>query len=183
MRSMMVLPLAAACALAGCGSDGGADADGDGEITAAEAAREMASMDAPRPGQYRTTIEIEEFNIPGMPQSMMNQMSGNFTGNFSSTYCQAEADSERAVKDMTDAIGRGDCTYNSFDVSGNSFSVDMTCNNPEGGGQGRYKLNGTMHSTGSDLQMEMEQQVPDMAGGPMTMKAHMTSERIGDCET
>lgn len=179
MRFVLLMPIMTGFVLAAC-SSGGADADGDGKVAQEEAVGALASMDAPRPGQYRTTFEMQEFNMPGMPKGMIDQMSGSIGGNFSMTYCQTESDNEDAVRQMTDNMGRGDCTYNTFEVSGNSFTVDMTCTPPDGGA-GTYKMTGTTSSEGTDMQMEMQQQMPGMQGGPMTMKAHMTSERIGDC--
>ena len=73
MRPIHSLPLAAAILLAACGG-GETDADGDGELSADEVAAEAEGMVQPRPGQYRTTLELVEFDAPGMPDSAKQQM-------------------------------------------------------------------------------------------------------------
>lgn len=177
MRAFIALPLAAAFVLGACGSS--EDLAEDGEVTAEEVASAAASFDGPRPGEYRNTVEIEEFTMPGMPAAMMGQMSGQMTGRFSHSFCLSETDGEKAVKQMTDNMGRGDCTYRKLEVSGNRVEGDMTCNSPEGG-TGTYRFSGTTSTEGVDMDMEMKQEMP--GGGPgMHMKAKFKQERVGDC--
>ena len=73
MRPIHTLPLAAAILLAACGGSE-TDADGDGELSADEVAAEAEGMVQPRPGQYRTTLELVEFEAPGMPDSAKQQL-------------------------------------------------------------------------------------------------------------
>ena len=182
MRMILALPLAAAFALSACGSsdepaeDGAASGD---EVSLEDAAKASKKIDAPRKGQYKTRFEIIDFAIPGMPAAMMTQMSGSFSGQMESTYCQTD-DGEDAARRMTDNVGRGDCTYNSFDASANRISADMICTG-ERGAKGHYKLDGMMSGEGSDLIMEMDQEMPENSGGALHMKARVVSERIGDC--
>ena len=68
MRLTHTLPLAAAILLAACGGD--ADTDGDGAVSGEEFAAEAAGAIKPQPGQYRTSYEMLEFDVPGMPESV-----------------------------------------------------------------------------------------------------------------
>ena len=179
MRVTMALPLVAALVLGACGSSGGsADSNGDGKVSAGEAVSAASKMDAPQPGKYQTKVELIDFSMPGMPAGMTNQIKGSMTGNMDVTYCETGKDRQASIKDMTDAMGRGNCTYNKMNVSGGTFDVDMTCAGREGG-NGHYLINGTMTSTSRDMPMDMTQAMP--GGQSMHMKSHVVSTRIGDC--
>ena len=180
MRVTMALPLVAALVLGACGSSGGsADSNGDGKVSAGEVAAAASKMDTPRPGKYQTKVELIDFSMPGMPAGMANQIKGSMTGNMDVTYCETGKDRKESIKDMTDAMGRGNCTYSKMNVAGGSFDVDMTCTSPEGV-KGHYVMNGTMTPTSRDMTMDMTQ---DMSGGrSMHMKSHVVSTRIGDCD-
>lgn len=182
MRKLLALPLVSALALAACGSPESADSDGDGEITGEEAMARASQMEAPAPGLYRNTVEVLELEIPGMPAGVMEQAKGSFSGNMSTTYCQTVEDSEKSLRDMTDGMGQGNCTYNTFDVSGGKINVAMTCSGDDGT-SGNYKMSGAIASNGVDMTMEVDQTAPGMPGGSMHMKARVQSERIGDCES
>ena len=181
MRVRMALPLGAALVLAACGSSGGsADKNGDGKISTGEVAAAASKIDTPEPGKYQTKVEIIDFSMPGMPAGMMNQIKGSMTGNMDVSYCETGGDREASIKDMTDAMGRGNCTYNKMNVSGGTFDVDMTCKDPQRG-EGHYVINGTLTSTSRDMTMDMTQAMP--GGQSMHMKSHVVSTRIGPCDS
>ena len=73
MRTINTLPLVAAILLAACGG-GEADADGDGELSGDEVAAEASGLIQPRPGQYRASLELLEFDAPGMTEEAKAQM-------------------------------------------------------------------------------------------------------------
>ena len=182
MRVTMALPLGAALVLAACGSSGGsADSNGDGKVSTAEAASAVSKIDAPLPGKYKTTVNLIDFTMPGMPPAMQAQIKGRMAGNMEATYCETGLDRKGSIKQMTDNMGRGNCTYNKMDVTGRSFDVDMNCTTPQGG-KGHYVINGTMTSDSRDMTMEVTQDTPQ-GGGPMHMKSHIVSTRIGACDS
>src|SRR5690606_13582907 len=81
MRPIHCLPLAAAILLAACGG-GADDLAADGEVTEDELAAALDDAVRPLPGQYRTAIELIEFDIPGMPEAMKGQMRQLVAGEF-----------------------------------------------------------------------------------------------------
>jgi hypothetical protein len=172
MRSMLVLPLAAAFALSACG--GGADADGDGEVTTEEAAAEVADsgFTGPRPGEYRVKTEILEMNMPGMPAGVSVDTMNKMAGGAEITYCITEQDSAKATREMVTKSGQGNCEVKKLDIAGGRLDSEMTCN--QGGQTITSKTTGTINSEGMDLTVESN------AGG-MTQKMHIVQERIGDC--
>jgi len=180
MRSFLVLPLVAALGLAACGSSGDADSNGDGEVSTGEMVAAASRMDSPRPGQYRVTMETLDFDAPNMPAMAREQMRNMMGASTQFTYCQKDqVEREASLKEMTDGMGQGNCAYNSFNSTGDTIALDMTCS-PQGAGTMNYKMNGKMSEDGYDMTSEIEMTgMP--GGGPMRMKQHMVSERIGDC--
>jgi hypothetical protein len=175
MRSMMILPLAAALALAAC-SDGGADADGDGEITTEEAAAETAEATGfvgPRPGQYRVKTEILEMNVPGMPAGMSVETMNQMAGGMEFTYCITEQDAAKAARQMAGQSNQGDCEITKYDVAGGRINSELTCKGADGQAM-TVKTNGTINADGMDVTAEI-------ASPGMSQKMHVQHERVGDC--
>ncbi len=181
MRLINVAPLAAAILLAGCGGD--ADTNDDGKVTGQEAVAEAANAIQPQPGQYRTTTQLLEFNIPGasdeIKQRIQAQMGGTGEVTKPTLSCLTpEQASTNGPEEMAKKMAEGNCTVARFDVSGGSISAEMQCVDAAGGSS-HVLLDGQMTSTSSTMTMTNESDLPNI--GKMQMKARVTSERVGDC--
>jgi hypothetical protein len=173
MRMKLFVPLAAATALAACG--GGAD---DEAISMEDAMEEMADSDfMPRPGQYRTSQELLEFELAGMPENQMEMVRQAFASGAAeeSTYCiTEEMTREKWISDMAES----NCTITRFDTSGSEIDVAMSCE-AEGGINGEMQMTGSSTGDSSDMVMNFSQTIPGMGEGKIRMRVQ--SERIGDC--
>ena len=181
MRATHTLPLAAAILLAACGG-GDADADGDGAVSGEEIAAEAEGMVQPEPGQYTATLELLEFDAPGMPEEAKTQMQQIFAQGLSegNSFCMTEADAaENGPEQMVKNLAESDCTMNSFNVSGNTVVADMQCPGQTGAGVSKVHMEGQMRTDGSTMTMDMSQEMPNV--GATTMKMRVTSKRTGDC--
>jgi len=179
MRPVHTLPLAAAILLAACGGE--TDADGDGDISANEVAAEASGMVKPLPGQYRASLELLEFDAPNMPPEAKQQMQQIFSSGLAegNSFCMTEADvADGGPEQMVKNLAEGDCTMNSFNVSGNTVVADMQCPG-ESGGTSKVRMEGQMRADGSTMTMDMEQDIAGM--GATRMKMRVTSQRTGDC--
>jgi hypothetical protein len=179
MRPIHALPLVAAVLLAACGGD--ADSDGDGTISGAEVVAEADGMVQPKPGQYRTTLELLEFNAPGVPDSAREQMQQAFTSGLAegNTFCMTEAQAaENGPRQMVENLAESDCEMNSFNVSGNTVVAEMQCAGP-GGGKNTVKMDGEMTAETSTMTMDLTQNLGAL--GDVGMKMRVASQRIGDC--
>lgn len=170
MRMIRALPLLAAC--------GGSDEAPDGALTKEDVAAKVDSVVKPQPGQYRSTVELLAFDMPGMTDEMKAQMktmaeSGLAQGN---SFCMTEAQAD--PKTMLQNIAESDCTFNQFDVNGGTIKADMVCKG-DGGAEGRVEMDGTMTPTSSTMTMTMQQSMGNM--GIVNMKMRVTSNRIGEC--
>lgn len=181
MRVTIALPLVAVFALSGCGSSGIIQqAKAQGGVSQSEMAAQAANMETPRPGKYKTHVEVSEVSVPGLSPSMEEQMKSMMSKRMDVTYCQTGHSAEDAVKEMTRNMRQGDCTNDSFNVQGNHFTLEMTCTTQ--GGKGHFVIDGTTSTEGSDMTMEMTQAMPG-SDGQMHMKSHVVSTRIGECDS
>jgi hypothetical protein len=179
MRSIHALPLFAAILLGACG--GSADEDGDGAISGEEVAAAVEDVVQPQPGQYRTTVEVLEFDVPGLTDQMKGQMQSMMSAGFAQgdTFCLTpEEAAGNGPQEMVENMAKSDCSFNKFDVSGGTISADMQCTG-ENGASSHMLMDGRMTETSSDMTMTMDQEMQGM--GQMHMKMRVTSERTGDC--
>jgi len=180
MRPAHTLPLIAAILLAACGGND-ADADGDGALTGEEVAAAAGDMVQPRPGQYRTTLELLEFEAPGVPDSAKEQMENAFASGLAegNTFCMTEEDAAKnGPRQMVENLAESDCEMKTFEVSGNSVVAEMQCGGTQGASN-TVKMEGEMTAESSTMTMDMSQAMAGM--GAMNMKMRVNSQRIGDC--
>jgi hypothetical protein len=179
MRTIHTLPLAAAVLLAACG---GSDEAADGEgLTAEQLAARTAGMVQPRPGQYRSSLELLEFDAPGVPDSAKQQMREIFASGLTegNTFCLTPEDvAQNGPREMVKNLAESDCTMDRFDVTGGSVVAEMQCAG-DGGMASRVRMEGEMTSESSVMTMDTSQSIPNM--GDTRMKMRVTSQRIGDC--
>ena len=180
MRAIMTMPLAATILLAACG--GGDDEAAEGEaLTGDEVAAAAEGMVQPRPGEYRTSLELLEFNAPGIPEAAKQQMQQVFASGLAegNTFCMTEADAAaNGPEEMVKNLAESDCEMTTFDVSGNTVSAVMQCAG-EDGAASSVRMNGEMTAESSTMTMDMQQQIAGM--GDVQMKMRVNSERIGEC--
>jgi hypothetical protein len=176
MRTIHALPLIAAMLLAACG--GKADDNGEGAVSNEDAA---ASMVTPQPGQYRTSLELLEFDIPGMDDQMKARMRSIVGGELAkgNTSCLTpEEAAANGPKRMAQNMAEGNCTFSKFAASGGTISADMQCTGDDGQ-TSHVLMDGLMTQTGSDVTMTMDQTMEGV--GQVHMKMHVKAERTGDC--
>jgi hypothetical protein len=180
MRPIHSLPLAAAILLAAC-SGGAEDAAADGEVTAEELAAAADGMVQPRPGQYSTSIELIEFDMPGLGDQAKQQMQAMVGGEMAqgNEFCLTpEEAAENGAQKMMENLAESDCTFSKFAVAGGSIDAAMQCAG-EGGMTSTVAMTGAMTAESSDMTMAMDQ---EMAGaGKMHMKMRVKSQRTGEC--
>ena len=165
--------------LAACGGEepaaSGESISTDEVIERAEAA---GAEIKPEPGQYRSTMEVQEINIPGAPAQMRDMMKNSMTSQ-TSEYCLTQADANKGFEEAARQSQEDmNCTYERFDVAGGDIDARMTCS-PQGQGSMTVEMTGTGTSTKSDMTMAMTGDMPGM--GEMSMRMRIVNERIGDC--
>lgn len=179
-RSFMIA--LSAFTLAGCGSSE-TDSDGDGKISLEEAAAVSdGEFVKPDPGQYRSTVEFVDVQMPGAPEQVRDQMRAMLDqGPQTNEYCLTEEEAQKGFEvAIREAQAQDNCSFETFDIEAGEIDAVMVCQEP-GRGTMRMTIEGKGGRTSSDTTMTMEMNGPD--GETMTLVSRSQQERIGDCES
>jgi hypothetical protein len=123
-----------------------------------------------------------DMQFEGLPKEAADQMMGMRPRIQTHTICITDEEAEQGYKDMLRNVGEdGECTYTKFDVSGGKLDAEMHCTMPNQG-DATMTMNGTVGRTNSDVMIGMNVKGSQGRMGDMTMKMHMISERVGDCQ-
>lgn len=183
MRGRTVAAAVAAIMLAGCGSGGSGDSP---QVSEAKVKDRLAdAAHSMRPGEYRSSVEVTRFDVPGMPEeqaAMMRQMMTSATA-VEQSYCMTEEDVARGSEDMFRELAEndGDCSFERFDLSGGRLAARMVCRGEGGEGASTVEMDGTMGADSSTVRMVATLADPNMPQGSATMETRVTSRRTGDC--
>ena len=129
----IIIAATAGLALLTACSDGGAEADAgaDGDVAVAEedAVVDAAADDAVqlRAGQWENTIEFTEFDVPGVPQSMKDMLARQMGQSITTKACITQDQAEKPDAGFFGGEKNENCTYDTFDRTGNNLSLRMTC--------------------------------------------------------
>ena len=174
MRLIMLVPVAA-LALSACNKPD------KGPKSMEQAKAEAAELERPDPGQYKQTTKITKFEVPGAPPEMVAQIRKMMEGQGGNLeYCLSKADTEKGFAEMFKKGTQGDCTYDRFDASANTIDAIMTCKAGEGG-TAKMTMNGTVSSTGSKVNVNVEQKNDKSPMGNANIAMELETKRIGDC--
>lgn len=179
-KAVIGLGLAGAVlSLAACGSE----KETSGPKTMDEVKEEAAELDRPEPGEYKQTLEVTRFEVPGMPKEAADQMKQMLAAKQDDVICLTKADAEHGYRDMFKGVGRGkDCTYSRFDVDGGTIAAQMDCKSPQEG-TATMTIDGKVSPAGSDVTVAMDVKDGQPPMGNMKMTMHMTTQRLGDCKS
>lgn len=167
----------ASLALAACNQASNDTADqGGAAIDPAGAAAELAFQF--KPGKYRTTIEVQKIDIPGMPAAFAGQMKAMMSKQASAEYCISPEQSARGLEVMKEHLGKGKCQFEKFDAKAGTVDSVFTCNTGEGM-QLRSVSKGTYSETGSQAGVSADMSMP--GGKSMHIEQTVKMERIGEC--
>jgi len=176
MRQIYALPLMAAFALAACGGETDEELN-DESLAAGDVEAVIEDNGAmPQAGEYSTTVELVEFDAPGLAESAIAEARAEFATGAGepNLYCVGEDFSrEQWFSEMVEAS----CTLSRFTADGNDLDGAMTCTS-DIGLNGRVEVAGNTAEEGADLRMTYT--LP-LESGEGTVRMRIVSERIGDC--
>lgn len=174
MRSIFVLPLAAAAFLTACDS-------ADEPKSPKQVQKEMTGLDRPTPGLYRTTSKVVDFQVPGMAPAQAEKMRGMFsTDGEGSEYCLTKEEADKGWEEATKKLAEGNCKYDRFEASGGKLDAKLSCETGKDM-QSSIEMKGTMTSEGSQMTMAVDQSAAGLPGGGIKMILEVASQRVGDC--
>ncbi|WP_338243709.1 DUF3617 domain-containing protein [Aurantiacibacter hainanensis] len=179
MRLIHTAPLIAGLALVACGDSGTVEDPSD------PAQIEAATRDLPKPqaGEYRTSGELVEFQMPGASEEEMQMLRGfmETSATQERTFCMTQEEADSGYREFLENLQQGsdECEFTEFTVSGNSLNATMSCDDGSGS-TGTMGFAGTISETSQDMTVSMDMDSA-MEGQSVRMVMRTTSERIGDC--
>lgn len=158
-----LLPIAALAALAACGK-------ADGELNA---------------GNWKTTMKVTSFEVPGAPPAMQKQIQDRMAmmmgqGQSSET-CMTAEQAKAGVREISQKSQQGDCKLDPYTQGGGKMSGALKCSNGMFGAEG-MKMEGTYDENKVDMAMAADIQQAALPGGKAVLKMSVVSERTGDCQ-
>ncbi len=136
------------------------------------------ASDMRQPGLWSTTIELVDFQAPGMPPEMLDRMKSQMGSGQKQERCvtQAEVDKLDAFIGQNNA----NCVFEKYSVGGGKIEGKATCK--PGGMTQTMTMKGTYTKTKSDMTMtsELTGAPPPMGNAKTVM--NVKAERVGDCD-
>lgn len=158
--ALRMLPLLGLALLAGCNKKP------DGELT---------------PGQWKSTMAMTKFEVPGAPPAMQEQLKAMIGRSQTAESCMTPEEAKKGVRDFSKASQSGDCTFENYTQSGGKMSGTLKCKGSPFGDAG-VKIEGTYTSEKVQMTMAGDIAPPGIPGSAKAaMAMSITSERIGDC--
>jgi Protein of unknown function (DUF3617) len=178
IRKSLILSLAMLGALtqAACGKPAPDEQTAASGGDPMKAAAEMAFRF--EPGKYRTTIEFQKVEIPGMPAGVAEQMKAAMSKTTTSEHCITPESAAKGVEAMKEHMGKGQCKFESFNARGGAVDSVFSCEAGPGMTM-RATSQGTYTATGSKVAAKVDMNGP--GGKGMRLEQTMTTTRIGDC--
>ena len=164
---------AAALLLVACGGQGGneqADAKGGGSAVALQ------------PGQWETTIQFSEIDVPGVDAAIANQMRQMMGQPQTNRDCMTPEDAANPARNIASGETGQNCEYSESTFSGGTIRVRGTCR-PAAGGTSQMSMEGSYTATSMQARITTEQQggpgAP--AGQSVRMSGNLSARRVGEC--
>jgi Protein of unknown function (DUF3617) len=171
---------AAMLALTSC-SDDSADRDGDGTVSSAERSAEMASdgFIPMKAGRWETRFVFNDIDVPTLGAKQKQQIMAEMAKGASSVSCLSAEEAKKPGADFFGGQGADDCTYRTFDVSGQKARLGLTCG-MQGMGSVDMDLNGTMNESRFDFDTNVAMRLPMI--GKFKLKGTATGRYAGACK-
>jgi len=130
------------------------------------------------PGQWETTVEIVEAEMPGLPKASGDALKNQPNRVNKHSYCITPEEAAHPGSGLfaggEDAKGK--CKVEKFSMSGGHIEQTISCADPNG------KPGMTMSTTGTYTGDSMTGTANMEMGGFMKMKVNLTSKRVGECK-
>ncbi|WP_414899802.1 DUF3617 domain-containing protein [Sphingomonas flavalba] len=173
------LPFAPLLLLAACNSGPTVSAE---NASASEVAQKIAESRVSEgsfisPGQWRTTFNISEMNMPGLPPQALEAMRAHAAKASSHESCVTEEQAKKPDPDMFAGKGNENCRYDNFSMGNGKIAGVLRCQGSPG--EMKMTMNGTYGPNAYQMSATVEQTGPQ---GKMTMKMDSKAERIGPCK-
>jgi len=179
---MRVAILGICAALAACGQQSRSDVDVR-NATIEEVANEVAEASGAgrtsfiRPGQWQSTMTVEEMSAPGLPAQIAEEMKRTMVQRHSSESCLAPEDAERPRENFF--VRDQQCRYDHFKMGDGKIDAKMRCD--RAGMQQLIEMAGTYSPETYDMRMSISTEAGAGPGGEVRMRMRVEAKRVGEC--
>ncbi len=136
-----------------------------------------------QPGQWETTMQFSNIEVPGAPEAQVAQMRTMMGRPQTRSECITPQQAANPMGNMMNP-GGGSCNFTQNTFSGGTINLQGACNPPGGQGTAQITMTGTYTPTTITAQVSSEVR-PAVAspGAPesVRMSGNLTSRRTGDC--
>jgi hypothetical protein len=143
---------------------------------------EANKMTRPLPGLYRSTTSLTSFDLPGADPQTADIMRDRFAQVLPQRreFCVTPEAAARGFQDMLRQNQQGDCRVERFEADKSHLSARMSCRlGPKL--TSTVTVEGTGAPDRSQIDLEIVQSGPSIAGGSETIAMHVDNVRVGDC--
>lgn len=133
-------------------------------------------------GNWKTTMSMTKFEIPGAPPAVAEQTKAMLGKPQSTEACMGAAQAKAGIRDFSSSMQQGDCKMEDFTQGGGKMSGKMLCSNSSMGAT-TMQMNGSY--SGEKVEMTLAGDVNDskLPGGKASLEMTIKSERTGDCKS
>lgn len=178
MKTAIAL-IALALPLAACGSKTQIEEKNASVEQVAKSVREAAgSNEFIKPGEWESTVTIEDISMPGMPAGAAAKMKNMVASGRTTTTCVSPEEVKKPDPDFF--AGNDKCRYDHFKMGSGTIDAEMHCTQ-----EGRtqvMQMNGNYSP--DTYTMHMTSKAEGAGEGPganMTMKMKVEAKRVGEC--
>jgi hypothetical protein len=162
-------------------SDDSADRNGDGKVSSVERSAELASdgFIPMKAGRWETRFAFNDIDVPTLGARQKQQIMDEMSKGASSVSCLSAEEAKKPGADFFGGQGADDCTYRTFDVSGQKARLGLTCG-MRGMGSVDMDLNGTMNESKFDFDTNVAMRLPMI--GKFKLQGTATGRYAGACK-
>lgn len=132
-------------------------------------------------GNWKNTMTMTKFEIPGAPAAMAQQTKSVLGKKQSTEICLNAAQAKAGVREFSSAMQQGDCKMENYKQGGGTMSGTMVCKG-SAMGDTALKMDGTYTQEKVAMTLSGDISQKSLPGGKATMGMSVTSERVGDCK-
>jgi hypothetical protein len=167
-------------ALTACADDS-SDHDGDGKVSAKERATEMATdgFIPMQSGRWETKFVFNDIDVPTLGKNKKQQIMDEIAKIASSASCLSPEDAKNPGADFFGGKGAENCTYKTFDLSGQNARMKLVCS-MEGIGSVDMDLNGSMGADSFNFDSNVAMRLPMV--GKVSLTGTAQGRYAGACK-
>lgn len=136
-----------------------------------------------QPGQWETTIQFSNIEMPGAPEAMIGPMRAMMSQPQTRSECMTPEEAANPANKMTNPEGGNQgCQFTENTFAGGTIRIRATCTAPTRGTM-TMNMDGSYTATTMQATINQQMQAPPNTPGPQSIRltGNLTARRTGDC--